>query len=135
MLNNRHPVVWGELALLCLKQERFDEATQSITQAYKLELAEPGLLLELSVAMYEVGHWSDSEAAVRKALLYGPSAPAHKALGNALMEQHAYEEALASYKDAIADASCTEEIARWCKKNASHLLHFHLNRPAEAEAL
>ena len=31
--------------------------------------------------------------------------------------------------------AATEEVVAFAKKQASHLLHFHLGRPAEADAL
>lgn len=135
VLNNRHPVVWGQLALLCLQLQRFDEAQQALGQAYKLELADAGLLLQLGVAFYEVGKWSDAEAAVRRSLLRGESGPAQKALGDVLMEQHRYEESLEAFRSALAQGDLADEAAKHCKKQASHLLHFHLGRPAEAESL
>ena len=135
VLNNRHPVVWGQLALLCVQSERFDEAEQALGQAYKLELADPALLLQLAVALHSAGKWADADAAARRALLRGAAAPAHQALGDTLMEQHRYEDALDAFKSAIGAEGASEEVVKHSKKNASHLLHFHLNRPAEAEAL
>jgi tetratricopeptide (TPR) repeat protein len=135
VLNNRHPLVWGNLALLCVQQGRDDEAQQALRQAYKLGLADAQLLLQLGGALFAVGKWSSSEAAIRRALLAGPSAPALQALGNAQMEQHLYEDALASYKEALSVADVPKDIAEQCRRNASHILHFHLNRPDEAAAL
>ena len=135
VLNNRHPVVWGQLALLCLQKQRFEEAAQALGQAYKLDLAEPELLLSLGVALFDAGKWSDSEAAIRRSMMYNASAAALQALGSALMEQHRYEEALGAYKTAIGHPEAAADSISFCKRQASHLLHFHLNRPEEADAL
>ena len=51
------------------------------------------------------------------------------------MEQHRYEEALAQFKLALASPTADAETAAQCKKQASHILHFHLGRPEEADAL
>ena len=135
VLNNRHPVVWGQLALLSLKKDRFDEAAQALGQAYKLNLADAELLTALSVALFAVGKWADAESAARKAMLGGSSGKAHKALGDALMEQQRYEEALAEYKGGLYSPDSSSDDARHCKAHASRILHFHLNRPAEADQL
>ena len=135
VLNNRHPVVWGTLALFCLGAGRIEEADQALREAYKLDLADADLLVSLGGALLECGKWSDAEGAVRKALLVSPSASGLQGLGETLMEQHRYEEALSAFKEAIGFPDASGDTVKHCKKQASHLLHFHLNRPAEADAL
>ena len=135
VLNNRHPVVWGTLALSCLGAGRIEEADQALREAYKLDLADADLLVSLGGALLECGKWSDAEGAVRKALLVSPSASGLQGLGETLMEQHRYEEALSAFKEAIGFPDASGDTVKHCKKQASHLLHFHLNRPAEADAL
>lgn len=132
VLNNRHPSVWGQLALLCLQGGRFDEAEQAIQQAYRLDLDSTELLLQLAAALHSAGKWFDADTAARRALLYGAGAPAYKVLADALMEQHRYDDALAAYRAAIDDPSAAAAVVLHCKKQANHLLHFHLGRPEEA---
>jgi len=135
VLNNRHPIVWGQLALLCLQDERFEEAEQALKQAYRLDLAEPDLLLRLGVSLHSAGKWAAAEKAVRRALLRDTSAPAFAALADALMEQHAYEDAVAAYREALGQPGITDQVATHCKTQAAHLLNVHLNRPSEAATL
>ena len=40
-----------------------------------------------------------------------------------------------AFKEAIGFPDASGDTVKHCKKQASHLLHFHLNRPAEADAL
>lgn len=134
VLNNRHPDVWGQLALLSLQAQRFDEAMQALGQAYKLGLSEPSLLVALSAALFAVGKWQDAEGAARRAMLSGASAAGHRALGDALMEQQRYDESLAEFKAALS-SSPDAEAEKHCRSQASHILHFHLNRPHEAASL
>ena len=58
-----------------------------------------------------------------------------QALGDALSGQACYEEAVACYKEAIAAPGAPDDVVKHSRKNASHLLHFHLGRPEEADAL
>ena len=44
VLNNREPAAWGQLALLCVQQERLAEAEQALHHALKLELPDAALL-------------------------------------------------------------------------------------------
>jgi len=107
-------------------------AEQAIQQAYRLDLDSTELLLQLAAALHSAGKWFDADTAARRALLYGAGAPAYKVLADALMEQHRYDDALAAYRAAIDDPSAAAAVVLHCKKQANHLLHFHLGRPEEA---
>jgi tetratricopeptide (TPR) repeat protein len=139
VLNNRHPVVWGQVAMLALQKQRYDEAEQALGQAYKLGLMLSPLLIELSAALHACGKWAEAEDAARKAMLAqeaagGVQAPAYRALADALLEQQRYDESLSAFKSALA-AGAAPDVAKHCKAQASHILHFHLNRPHEAAGL
>ena len=135
MLNNRHPLVWGQLALLCLQSQRLDEAFQALHQAYKLELASAGLLSQLSAALLAAGKWLDAEAAVRRGLHAQETALGRKLLGDALVEQQRFEEALEAHKAALALPDATSDLRAQCKASASEILISRLNRPAEVASL
>ena len=100
--NNKQPLVWGVLALLCVERHRFDEAADACTQAYRLELADPGLLLLLAVAWFGVQRYDAAEVAVRKALALHESCAGFTVLGDILTEgRHLYEEAAVAYRKAL----------------------------------
>ena len=135
VLNNRHPMVWGELALLSLKTMRFDEAAQALGQAYKLGLQNAPLLTELSTALFAVGKWVEADGAARRAMVASPPTPAaHASLGDALMEQQRFEEALSEYKSCLA-LNPEAALGAHSRKQASQILQSHLGRPGEVAAL
>lgn len=135
VLNNRHPIVWGQLALLCLQKQRSEEASQSLEQAYKLGLAHAGLLCQLGEALFKAGQWQDAEAALRRSLLAQETAAARQLLADTFQQQQRLEEAVSAFKAAIALPDASNAIIAHCKEVAAHILRVLLNRPEEADAL
>ena len=138
-LNNRQPVVWGQLALLCVRAGRLPEAEQAIEHAYKLDLAESPLLTALASALHAAGKWGACERAARRAISVAAATGAdptgaQRALGDALYELGQYEGSLAAFRAAL-DAGAADAVAEHCRAQAGMLLSAHLGRPDEAAAL
>ena len=115
VLNNRHPLVWGQLALLCLEKGRLEEAEQALHEAYKLGLVAAPLLQQLGGALIKTGQWQRAEGALLRSLGTAESPLARKLLGDALVEQQRHEEALAAYMAASAQGMDCKSQAALCK--------------------
>ena len=101
-----------------------------------LPLVSAPLLGLLSKELYATGQWREAEGAARKALLAAPDAAgAHQALGDALVEQGRMEDALEAYRAALKLPDEPVGVVAHCKRQASHLLCTHLNRPGEVASL
>ena len=135
VLNNRHPLVWGQLALLCLEQNRLDEAAQALHEAYKLGLAQAALLQQLGGALLATGQWQKAEGALLRSLAAEETPVALKLLGESLAEQGRYEEAVAAYTAAMGAPGAPAALVGEAKAQAQAVLRTNLNRPAEANAL
>lgn len=109
--NNRDAAVWAQLALLCARRERADEAEQALEQTARLDLADGPLLHELGVALSDCGRYRAAEDCFRRSLLFMPAAQTEKRLADAQLEQHSYKDALASYKRALSSAEAEQEAA------------------------
>lgn len=132
VLNNRDPTVWGKLALLCARQQRLPEAEQAYEQAGRLDISDAPLLLAIGEAMLACGRWQLAESACRRSLLARSSSEATMRLADSLFEQHQYEKALESYKEAAAAEEASTETVTHCKTRLRDLLINHLGRPQEA---
>jgi len=135
VLNNRHPIVWGQLALLCLQKQRASEAAQSLAQAYKLGLADAQLLAQLGKALFNGGQWQDAEAALLRSLQAQETAVARQLLADTYRQQQRLEEAVEAFKAAIASPDASPDLSARCKEQAAHILRTLLNRSEEADAL
>ncbi len=135
VLNNRHPIVWGQLALLCLEKGRLEEAQQALHEAYKLGLVAAPLLLQLGGALLSTGQWQRAEGALLRSLSTAETPLARKLLADALVEQQRHEDALAAYMAALSHPEVAEQLLSDCKSQAKAILRTHLNRAAEADAL
>ena len=99
------------------------------------ELADAPLLLAIGTLLLERGKWTDAEKCLQRSLVVSETAGAMAKLADSQMEQHAYEMALTSYKKAVSLATEADgaPLAAHCKKQARHILIFHLGRPDEVE--
>jgi len=100
ILNNREEAVWGQLALLCTSQDRFEEGEQAIKQALKLGLSDAQLLTELGATLRAAGKWPGAEMCLRRAIGISESAKTYVLLGDVLDEQRQLEAALEAYEKA-----------------------------------
>ena len=90
VLNNRDARVWAQLAVICARRSRLDEAKQALEQATRLELSDGRMLRALAEAMLGSGMWKEAEACARRALALGDGPGAghlHRYVGDALAEQ------------------------------------------------
>lgn len=136
MRNNRQPAVWAQLALLCARCDRVSEAEQALEQTVRLDFADGHVLQQLGTALLECGRWRAAEDCFRRAALFTPSALTQKLLADAQLEQHAYKQALGSYKNALQVATAEEgaaDVAAACTAQVKIVLA-HLGRPEEAAA-
>ena len=134
--NNRQPAVWAQLALLCARCERIAEAEQAVEQTVRLNLTDGQVLHEMGAAFLDCGRWGTAEDCLRRATLFAPKALTRKLLADAQLEQHAYKQALASYKQALEAAAAeegAEAVATACAAQVKMVLG-HLGRPEEAAA-
>lgn len=134
--NNRQPAVWAQLALLCAKCDRVSEAEQALEQTVRLDFADGPVLQEVGAALLDCGRWRAAEDCFRRAALFSPSALTLELLADAQLEQHAYKQALASYKQALEVATAEEgaaDVAAACSAQVKVVLG-HLGRSEEAAA-
>jgi len=101
ILNNREETVWGQLALLCTGQQRFQEGEQAIRQALKLGLSDAKLLAELGETLRAAGKWAAAEMCLRRSIGIQAAAKAYVLLGDVLDEQRQLGDALESYEKAL----------------------------------
>ena len=106
VLNNRDAEVWAQLSLLCFLQKRYDEGEQALTQSLRLDFADIPLLQQMGSALLAAGKWTLAETTLRRAMAAtaGDASTTAALLGDALGEQHRYEEAAEVYKIAAAGA-------------------------------
>ena len=106
VLNNRDAEVWAQLSLLCFLQKRYDEGEQALTQSLRLDFADIPLLRQMGAALLAAGKWTLAETTLRRAMAAtaGDASTTAALHGDALGEQHRYEEAAEVYKIAAAGA-------------------------------
>ena len=132
VLNNREPAAWGQLALLCVQQERLAEAEQALHHALKLELPDAALLTEVGGEFAKLSAWALAETCARRSLVMRPAAPAHQLLGDVLVEQRSYDEAAAQYANALALVEGDEALSSMYKALLRKVLGEYLGKPQEA---
>jgi len=132
VLNNREPAAWGQLALLCVQQERLAEAEQALHHALKLELPDAALLTEVGGEFANLSAWAIAETCARRSLVMHPAAPAHQLLGDVLVEQRSYDEAAAQYANALALVEGDVALSNMYKALLRKVLGEYLGKPQEA---
>ena len=105
IVDNKNPLVWGHLALVCLKSNpiRNTEADQSVRQALKLNLMDPGLLHEVGTAYADNGRFEQAEQLLRRSLAAGgeTSSEVRLLLAQVLKYQNKYEVAIKEYQQVL----------------------------------
>jgi tetratricopeptide (TPR) repeat protein len=105
IVDNKNPLVWGHLALVCLKSTppRNTEADQSVRQAMKLNLIEAGLLHEMGAAYANNGRFQQAEQLLRRSLAAGgeTSSEVRLLLAQVLKYQNKYEVAIKEYQQVL----------------------------------
>jgi tetratricopeptide (TPR) repeat protein len=132
VLNNREPAVWGQIALLCVAQERLPEAEQALHHALKLDLTDDKVLVEVGEAFAGLSSWAIAEKCARRAIVLRGAPPAHKLLGDVLVEQRAYEEAALAYQEALALVEGDAVLTTMYKKLLRTVYGDYLGKPQEA---
>jgi len=137
VLNNREPAVWGQLALLCVAQERLAEAEQALHHALKLELGDAPLLIEVGSLFASLSSWGAAETCARRAIVLGAadaSPAAHKLLADVLVEQRRFDEAAAAYTDGLgaAEGAGDAALAAELKALLRKVYADYLGKPQEA---
>jgi len=132
VLNNREPAVWGQLALLCVQQERLPEAEQALHHALKLELTDDQVLLEVGEAFAHLSSLGIAEKCARRALVLRAAAPTYKLLGDVLVEQRAYDEAALQYQEALALVEGDLMLTNMYKGLLRTVYGEYLGKPSEA---
>ena len=98
---NNH-IVYGNLAVICGKEERFDEMIDLLGKSLQLNKNYPNAHNFLGVALKAQGNLLAAIASFRKALKLNPNYPeAHNNLGATLAEQGDLKAAIASYNNAL----------------------------------
>mmetsp|Transcript_21301 Transcript_21301/g.57320 ORF Transcript_21301/g.57320 Transcript_21301/m.57320 type:complete len:385 (-) Transcript_21301:78-1232(-) len=104
VLNNRNSLVWAHLCLLTLKAGREGEAAESLKQALRLGLSEASLLQRIGAEYLQLGQWSTSEDALRRAVAAGAGAKALLFLADCLADKGETTEAIATYERLLVPA-------------------------------
>eukprot|EP00297_Palpitomonas_bilix_P001307 CAMPEP_0113883708 /NCGR_PEP_ID=MMETSP0780_2-20120614/9773_1 /TAXON_ID=652834 /ORGANISM="Palpitomonas bilix" /LENGTH=1137 /DNA_ID=CAMNT_0000871089 /DNA_START=112 /DNA_END=3525 /DNA_ORIENTATION=+ /assembly_acc=CAM_ASM_000599 len=107
ILNNRNPLVWGYLALLCLQDNRLDEADACIKEGLRLGLSDDVVLRRLGEVYMDLGRHAVAEQTLKKALAFGEDISTRVALGRALLEQNKLSEAEQNFAS-VVEAPDTE---------------------------
>ena len=98
---NNH-IVYGNLAAICSRQERFDEIIELLKKALELKPKYPETHNNLGNAIKQQGNLDAAIASYNKALQLRPNYPeTHNNLGNALKQQGNIDAAIASYNKAL----------------------------------
>lgn len=100
--NLRHPVAYGNLAVICLETGRANEAVELLLSSIGLNAAQPDAYFNLGVAYKDLGRLEDAISSYQKALELHPEYTA--ALNNlaiALQEQGRLEESVSAFHKAI----------------------------------
>uniref|UniRef100_A0A061QN23 Tetratricopeptide repeat protein 18-like n=2 Tax=Tetraselmis sp. GSL018 TaxID=582737 RepID=A0A061QN23_9CHLO len=119
ILNPHNPVVWGYLALVHLAQDHMTEADTAIKFAFKEEITEKELMLEIGGAYMERGMYHAAENVLRNSIKFADSSDLRAMLGDAMFEQNEIEGAVSEYLmvvqvDGQYSASRTDENAVHC---------------------
>ena len=115
-----------------MQQERQAEAEQALHHALKLELPDAALLTEVGDEFAQLSAWAVAETCARRALVLRAAAPAHKLLGDVLVEQRSYEEAAAQYAAALALVEGDALLCTMYKGLLRKVLGEYLGKPQEA---
>ena len=111
IVDNKNPLVWGNLALVCLKSNpvRNVEADQSVRQALKLNLADPSLLHDIGSTYADNGRFEQAEQLLRRSLAAGgkKSSEVRLLLAKVLQYQNKYEIAIKEYKQVLMGVGST----------------------------
>lgn len=100
--NVEHPLVYLNLAAICLTTGRTGEALELLQASLRLDSNNPAVYLNFSCAFMEQGRLEDAIASCQRALDLNPTyAEAHHNLGRALQELGRWEDAISSYQKAI----------------------------------
>ena len=111
IVDNKNPLVWGNLALVCLKSNpvRNVEADQSVRQALKLNLADASLLHDIGSTYADNGRFEQAEQLLRRSLAAGgeKSSEVRLLLAKVLQYQNKYEIAIKEYKQVLMGGGST----------------------------
>ncbi|GMH45184.1 hypothetical protein BSKO_13141 [Bryopsis sp. KO-2023] len=111
ILDNRNANVWGYLALVALKEQRFDEASMALSRALEEGFKEADLSMEMGQEYFDQGrHW-ESEGILKRLLVTHASSKGHELLGSALSEQNKHEEAKQHFSRALEDVEESDRVA------------------------
>lgn len=123
--------VWSNRGSVRLSMDKFDEATNDLSQAIKLAPEASVPFLNRAIAYEALGHYKDAIEDCKSAIVNDPEEfAAWYNLGNVDVKVQDYDGALVAYERASALAP---GIAGYRLKQA--LVLFQLNRPVEARKL
>lgn len=112
--NNKDPVVWGFVALVCLARGdkiRVDQADRAIVQANRLGLSDAALLRELANSYTALDLLESAEALFRRSLACESSAHTRRRLADVLSAQNSLAAAVNEYKAVIEANEDPQEMA------------------------
>eukprot|EP00667_Euglena_gracilis_P001629 EG_transcript_1630 len=104
ILNNLNPVTWAYLCLVCLKQQRPEEADFAFNQALRQSLRDADLLAEIGTEQLALGRVQFAEGAFRKALKEQDGPGTHLLLATTLTQMRLFPEATAEFATVVATA-------------------------------
>jgi len=101
ILDPHNPLVWAYLALVQLFSGRFSEAEMALKFAFKEEITEKELLLEIAGCYMEKGMYRDAEGVLRQSLHFADDPELRAMLGDAMVEQNDMAEAAVNYTNVL----------------------------------
>lgn len=110
LLERKHdrPYVFHRLAVVCDRQNRFQDAEQNFKRAIALEPRDSVLLADYGYSLYRQRRWVESEQYLRQAVANDPAdSRAHNHLGLVLCQVERRDEAIGEF----LRAGCTEAEA------------------------
>eukprot|EP00873_Tetraselmis_striata_P034858 jgi/Tetstr1/455122/TSEL_041974.t1 len=120
ILNPHNPLVWGFLTLSCLQGDRVPESEMALQFAYKEELEDAELMLEIAGAYMGRGMYKEAESVLSRSIPFADGPPLRAMLGDALYEQNELPAAVDNYLAVVqADGKYAADKA---DSNAVHCL-------------